>query len=57
LKELGNDIKLVKSRFGVVIYRIPTEDFVLPEDKIQDINKIIKENEFAAKGYQIDDIA
>lgn len=29
LNELGNNTKLVKLRFGVVVYRTPTDDFDL----------------------------
>jgi hypothetical protein len=32
LEELGNGMKMVKPRFGVVVPRTPTEDFSLPEN-------------------------
>lgn len=56
LEELGNGTKLVKPRFGVVVHRMPTEGFQLPEQK-DAIEKIMTENDLAAKGYGVDDIA
>jgi hypothetical protein len=57
LKELDNDTKLVKLRFGAVVHCTLTEDFSLPENKAHGIKKIIEENGHAAKYFQINDIA
>jgi hypothetical protein len=45
LNELGNNTKLVKPRFGVVIHRTPTEDFDLENTNAEAIEKIIEEND------------
>ncbi|KAJ8200122.1 hypothetical protein LV164_008811, partial [Aspergillus fumigatus] len=57
LHELGNDTKLVKPRFGVVVHRTPTEDFDLEGNKQHGIDKVIEENDLGSKGFQIEDIA
>jgi hypothetical protein len=57
LEKLGNGTKLVNPRFEIVVHRTPTEDFSLPKNKKQGINRIMEENDLAVKGYQIDDIA
>lgn len=57
LEELGNGTKLVKPRFGVVVHRMPTEALTLPERKKEAIERIMEENEMAANGYRVDDIA
>ncbi|KAJ8147384.1 hypothetical protein LV165_008823 [Aspergillus fumigatus] len=57
LHELGNDTKLVKPRFGVVVHRTPTEDFDLEGNKQHGIDKVIEENDLGSKGFQIKDIA
>jgi hypothetical protein len=57
LEELGNGTKLVRPRFGVVVHRTPTEEFLLPENEREGIAKIMEENELAAKGYQVNEIA
>lgn len=44
LNELGNDTKLVKPRFGIVVHRISTEDFDLEANKTQAVEKIMEEN-------------
>jgi hypothetical protein len=41
LKELGNGVKLVKPRIGVVVHRIPTNEVPLVEDKVKSIAKIV----------------
>ena len=56
LEELGNGTELVKPRFGVVVHRTPTQGISLPGDKTECINKIMEENDFASKGYHIEDI-
>ncbi|KAI9035201.1 cell division protein ZapB [Aspergillus affinis] len=45
LEELGSDTKLVKPRFGIVVHRVPTEDFNLDREKTQGIRKILEEND------------
>ena len=57
LEKLGNGTKLIKPRFGVVVHRTPTEDFRLPENEAQGIQKIMEENDMASKGYNIQEIA
>lgn len=57
LHELGNDTKLVKPRFGVVVHRTPTEDFDLEGNKQHGIDKVMEENDLGSKGFQIEDIA
>jgi len=53
---LGNSTKLAKSRFGIVVHRLPTEGILLPDNKQETINKIIEENDLATRGYHIKDI-
>jgi hypothetical protein len=57
LEELGNETKLVKPRFGIVVHRVPTEDFDLDMEKRQGIEKIMEENDLTEKGFEIEDIA
>lgn len=57
LGELGNETKLVKPRFGIVVHRVPTEDFTLDREKKEGIEKIMEENDLAEKGFEIEDIA
>jgi hypothetical protein len=57
LEELGNETKLVKPRFGVVVHRVPTEDFALDREKQEGIEKIMGKNNLTEKGFQIKDIA
>ena len=56
LGELGNGTKLVKPRFGVVVHRVPTAEFLLPASEKQGIQKIMEDNELAAKGFQVEEI-
>jgi hypothetical protein len=56
LTKLGNNTKLVKQRFGVVVHRTPTAQ-VNFDDKEQAIGKLTEENELAARKYRIEDIA
>ena len=51
LNELGNNTKLVKPRFGVVVHRTPTEDFDLENTSTEAIGKIIEENDLAEQGF------
>jgi regulator of replication initiation timing len=57
LEELGNDTRLVKPRFGIVVHRVPTEDFDLDREKKEGIVKITEENDLSEKGFEIEDIA
>ena len=57
LEELGNGTKLVKPRFGVVVHRMHIEGLQLPEQKKEAIEKSMEENNLAAKGYCVDDVA
>ncbi|CAG8879485.1 unnamed protein product [Penicillium salamii] len=49
LNELGNNTKLVKPRFGVVVHRTPTDDFDLENANAQAIEKIMEENELTGE--------
>lgn len=51
LNELGNNTKLVKPRFGVVVHCTPTEDFDLENANAEAIEKIIEENDLAGQGH------
>jgi hypothetical protein len=42
LNKLGNNTKLVKSRFGVVVHRTPTEDFDLENANAEASRKLWK---------------
>ena len=57
LQELGNETKLVKPRFGVVVHRFPTAGINLPEQKEQVVHKIMEENDWCDKGFVVEDIA
>ncbi|KIW36021.1 uncharacterized protein PV06_11676 [Exophiala oligosperma] len=57
LEKLGNDTKLAKPRFGVVVHRFPTEGISLPENKQEVIHRIMEENEMQARNTTISDIA
>jgi Spy/CpxP family protein refolding chaperone len=57
LNELGNNTKLVKPRFGIVVHRTPTEDLDLENANAQAIQKIMEENDLAEQGFQIEELA
>ncbi|CRL28133.1 unnamed protein product [Penicillium camemberti] len=57
LHKLGNNTKLVKAQFGVVVHRTPTEDFDLKNANTQAIKKIIKDNDLNEQGLRIEEIA
>lgn len=57
LEILGNGTKLVKPRYGVVVHRVPTVGFSIPENQKVGIRKIMEENDLAARGFNIDEIA
>ena len=57
LRELGNETKLVKPRFGAVIHHVPTGGLNLERDKEGAIQKIMDENDLQERGFRIEDIA
>lgn len=57
LQELGNDTKVVKPRFGVVVHRFPTAGIDLVEQKQQVVDKTMNENDWHDKGFAVEDIA
>lgn len=57
LNELGNNTKLVKLRFGIVVHRTLTDDFDLEGAKTHAIEKILEENEMTERGFRIEDVA
>jgi hypothetical protein len=57
LNELGNNTKLVKPRFGVVVHRTPTDDFDLENANAEAIEKIMEENDLAEQGFRIEEVA
>jgi hypothetical protein len=57
LNELGNNTKLVKARFGVVVHRTPTEDYDLENANAQAIEKIMKDNDLHELGLRIEELA
>ena len=57
LHKLGNNTKLVKPRFGVVVHRTPTEEFDLETGATQAAEKIIEDNDLAEHGFHIDELA
>ena len=42
LDELGSETKLVKPRFGIVVHRVPTEDFDLDREKSQESRRSLR---------------
>ncbi|KAJ5135375.1 uncharacterized protein N7515_004653 [Penicillium bovifimosum] len=57
LHKLGNNTKLVKPRFGVVVHRTPTEEFDLETGAAQAAEKISNDNDLAELGFHIDELA
>jgi hypothetical protein len=57
LGKLGNNTKLVRPRFGVVVHRTPTEALTSLQDDDARINKIMEENEMGLKGFRISQIS
>jgi hypothetical protein len=57
LQSLGNNTKLVKPRFGVVVHRTPTEEFDLETGAIQAAEKITRDNDLAEHGFHIEELA
>jgi hypothetical protein len=57
LDRLGNDTKLIKPRFGVVVHRFPTDGITLPENKQDVIHQIMEENDMQTKKNNNSDVA
>jgi hypothetical protein len=57
LGELGNNTKLVRPRFGVVVHRTPTEELTSLQDDEARINKIMEDNEMGLRGFRISQIS
>ncbi|EDN09143.1 predicted protein [Histoplasma mississippiense (nom. inval.)] len=57
LRDLGDQTKVVRPRFGIVVHRTPTREINLTDDKAGSIAKITEENELTDKGFKIVDIA
>ena len=58
VNELGNNRKLVKLRFGLLVHgRTPTDDFGLNNANPDDIEKIVTEEDLAARGFRIEEVA
>jgi regulator of replication initiation timing len=57
LQSLGNNTKLVKPRFGVVVHRTPTAEFDLETGAIQAAEKITRDNDLAEHGFHIEELA
>lgn len=55
LQELGNNTKLVKPRFPVVVHRFPTDGIMLPDNEHEFIHQLMEENEMQARNAQIDE--
>lgn len=57
LTELGNDTRLVKTRFGVAVHHIPASGLDLERRKIEAIEKGTTENDLTDRGFRIEEIA
>jgi hypothetical protein len=57
LQNLGQDTKIAKPRFGIVVHRTTTTEFPTLDGKPAIIAKITQENDLAEKGIKIEDIA
>lgn len=57
LHKLGNNTRLVKPRFGVVVHRTPTEEFVIETEAAQATEKIIGDNDLAEHDLHIEELA
>ncbi|KXG45142.1 reverse transcriptase [Penicillium griseofulvum] len=57
LHNLGNNTKLVKPRFGIVIHRTPTEEFDLETGAAQAVDKITEDNDLTEHGFRIEELA
>jgi hypothetical protein len=57
LNELGNNTRLVKPRFGIVVHRTPTEFYDLENSNAQAIERIVADNDMTDRGFCIEEIA
>lgn len=57
LRSLGNDTRVVKPRYGVVVHRVPTDGIDLEHHKTKCIDKIVTENDLTTKGHRLLDAA
>ncbi|OAT13730.1 hypothetical protein BDBG_17906 [Blastomyces gilchristii SLH14081] len=57
LRDLGDQTKVVRPQFGIVVHRTPTREINLTDDKARSITKITEENELTDKGFKIVNIA
>lgn len=57
LNELGNNTKLVKLRYGIIVYHTLTDDFDLENANIETIEKIMEEHDVVEQGFQIEDLS
>lgn len=57
LHKLGNNTRLVKPRFGVVVHRTPTEEFDIETVAAQAAEKIIADNDLADHSFHIEELA
>ncbi|OJD11905.1 hypothetical protein AJ78_07411 [Emergomyces pasteurianus Ep9510] len=57
VRDLGDQTKVVRPRFGIVVHRTPTREVNLTVDKAGSIAKITEENELTDKRFKIVDIA
>jgi hypothetical protein len=57
LHKLGNNTRLVKPRFGVVVHRTPTEEFDIETGAAQAAEKIIADNDLADHSFHIEELA
>jgi hypothetical protein len=55
LQELGNNTKLVKPRYPVVVHRFPTDGIVLPDNEHEFIRQLMEENEMQDQNAHIDE--
>lgn len=56
VEKLGDDVKIIRPRYGVVVHLTPTEEVQI-DSKDHSIEKISQENDFTHLGYRIEDIA
>lgn len=57
LHKLGNNTRLMKPRFGVVVHRTPTEEFDIETGAAQAGEKITADNDLAVHGLHIEELA
>ncbi|KAB2568655.1 hypothetical protein DBV05_g12667 [Lasiodiplodia theobromae] len=56
VEKLGDDVKIIRPRYGVVVHLTPTEEVQI-DSKDHSIEKIGQENDLTDLGYRIEDIA